>query len=379
VNPPPPAPGPPESRLTRWTRRSLSFTVLALAWVLATLALAILGPLFLLTDALTGAAWARTRALLVVYVVLTCEGLGLGAAGLIWLTRPLTSQATWTRWNRALQGRWVRALFGSLRLIYRTPLVLEGEAGVSERPVIVLSRHTSLVDTLLPLLLLEGSALRYVLKRELLWDPCLDVVGQRLPNAFVQRGGDTQAQLAKLGALASGLAPAEGVVIFPEGTRFTPEKRSQVLAGLERKGETELHSRASVLRHLLPPRWAGAQALLAACPAADVVLIGHTGLEGTQTLASFWRGHLIGRELRVRIERVPAEQVPRSPEGVQAFLWEAWRSMDAWVEGESEVSPSDACPRDRLRATSRWGEGRSAAGRSDGRSGTRPVPPGCAK
>ena len=29
--------------------------------------------------------------------------------------------------------------------------------------------------------------LRYVLKRELLWDPCLDIVGQRVPNIFVDR------------------------------------------------------------------------------------------------------------------------------------------------------------------------------------------------
>ncbi|MDC0708578.1 hypothetical protein POL68_08865 [Stigmatella sp. ncwal1] len=32
--------------------------------------------------------------------------------------------------------------------------------------------------------------LKYVLKRELLWDPCLDVVGRRLPNVFVERSGD---------------------------------------------------------------------------------------------------------------------------------------------------------------------------------------------
>ena len=140
-----------------------------------------------------------------------------------------------------------------------------------------------------------------------------------------------------------------------------------------------LHAQAAALRHLLPPRWAGAQALLVACPEADVVLISHTGLEGAQTLPSFWRGHLIERELKVRIERVPAEQVPRSPEGVQAFLWEAWRSMDAWVEGQGDVSPLDEWPRERRRrATSRWAEGRSTGARSGGRSETHPAPPECA-
>lgn len=371
-----------EPLLKRWARRTASITFLALAWSLGTAALLLLGPLFLLADLLTRAELARTRALGVVYVVLTCEALGLAVAAAAWLARPYARDETWLQWNRDLQRRWVRALFSALRFLYRTPLVVEGQVGPGDRPLIVLSRHTSLVDTLLPLLLLEGQALRYVLKRELLWDPCLDVVGQRLPNAFVQRGGDTGAELAKLEALATGLAPGEGAVIFPEGTRFTPEKREKVLQGLERKGQAELAAQARGLRHLLPPRWAGAQALLAACPEADVVLLSHTGLEGTQTLASFWRGHLIDRELRVRVERVPAEQVPRSPEGVQAFLWEAWRSMDAWVEGEGQADDLSGCPRERSRgATSRWRgrrPDRSTGGRSGERYGTQAAPPECA-
>ena len=39
--------------------------------------------------------------------------------------------------------------------------------------------------------------LRYVLKHELRWDPCLDIVGWRLPNAFVRRGAqDTAGDVA---------------------------------------------------------------------------------------------------------------------------------------------------------------------------------------
>ncbi len=55
---------------------------------------------------------------------------------------------------------------------------------------IVLSRHASLGDSLL-----SGWALatelrlqpRYVLKKELLFDPCLDIVGLRVPNHFLDR------------------------------------------------------------------------------------------------------------------------------------------------------------------------------------------------
>ena len=48
----------------------------------------------------------------------------------------------------------------------------------------------------------HGVRLRYVLKRELLWDPCLDIVGHRLPNAFVRRGSrDTAGDVAAVRGL----------------------------------------------------------------------------------------------------------------------------------------------------------------------------------
>lgn len=371
-----------ESGLARWSRRLAALTLLSVGWTLGALALVTLGPILAIADLLTRASWARLRALLAVQAVLTCEGLGLVVAAWTWLTQPFAS-GRWIERNRALQLSWVKVLFRALCLIYGTKLVVE-EAGVGadsreERPLIVLSRHTSLVDTLLPMLLLEGRPLRYVLKRELLWDPCLDVVGQRLPNAFVQRGGNTEAEVRKLGALARDLNPGEGVVIFPEGTRYTPAKRDQVLEALKRKGDAETRSRAEGLRHLLPPRVAGAEALLAACPEADVLVLAHTGLEGAQSLASFWRGHLIGREIRVRLERIPADQVPRSREGVERFLWETWRGMDAWLADDPDLPLDPKAWPNRARSTSRWGGGRGTPGRSGERSGTLPAPPECAK
>jgi 1-acyl-sn-glycerol-3-phosphate acyltransferase len=86
--------------------------------------------------------------------------------------------------------------------------------------VIVLMRHASLADSLLPAVLLgtRGLRLRYVLKRELLWDPCLDVVGQRLPNAFIRRGsGESDAEIDAIRALGRDLGDDEGVLIYPEG------------------------------------------------------------------------------------------------------------------------------------------------------------------
>ena len=62
---------------------------------------------------------------------------------------------------------------------------------VEPGPVIVMIRHASILDNLLPSVFVAWPhkvRLRYLLKRELLSDPGLDIGGKRLPNYFVRRG-----------------------------------------------------------------------------------------------------------------------------------------------------------------------------------------------
>ena len=104
-------------------------------------------------------------------------------------------------------------------------------------PVIVMMRHASIVDNLLPAGLVSlphRIRLRYVLKKELLWDPVLDIGGQRLPNVFVRREGDSATEITRIRRLAIGLTERDGVLIYPEGTRFTAKKRDQAIRRLER-------------------------------------------------------------------------------------------------------------------------------------------------
>ena len=71
-------------------------------------------------------------------------------------------------------------------------VALEGQEEAQSGPFLLLVRHTSLADTVLAATFLShpnGIGLRYILKKELLWDPCLDIVGRRLPNHFVDRSG----------------------------------------------------------------------------------------------------------------------------------------------------------------------------------------------
>ena len=84
----------------------------------------------------------------------------------------------------------------------------------------MLIRHASIVDNLLPAELVarpHGIRLRYVLKRELLADPCLDIAGRRLPNYFVRRGTGEAQELERVRALGHGLGPARRRADLPRG------------------------------------------------------------------------------------------------------------------------------------------------------------------
>jgi 1-acyl-sn-glycerol-3-phosphate acyltransferase len=305
---------------------------------------ALLAPLWIpalaLADALRPArrgAALRAGAMLAVYV--HCEAAGLVASALVWIAGPGRrgpARERFLRRNLALQRWWATALFGAARRIYALELEVEGAEAAARGPLLLFPRHASVADTLLPAVLVtapHGIRLRYVLKRELLWDPCLDVVGQRLPNVFVRRGSEDSArEIAAVRELARGLGADEGVLLYPEGTRATPEKRARVIERLRAAGEVERALRAGRLRHLLPPRRGGPLALLEAAPEADVVFCAHTGFEGAATLADLWRGALVASRVRVRFWRVPRAEVPEGHEARIAWLERWWERLDAWVE-----------------------------------------------
>ena len=93
--------------------------------------------------------------------------------------------------------------------------MVEGAELGENGPYHLFIRHASVADTVLAVGFLCAPyrmRLRYVLKHELLWDPCLDIVGLRIPNAFVKRGsGDSEAEIEKVRALAKDLGPKDGL------------------------------------------------------------------------------------------------------------------------------------------------------------------------
>ena len=327
-----------ETARMRWGRRAITIPGYGIAAALAVATLPVSLPLVLLHDAVRGNRWSGVRSLLALTHYLVGEALGIAASGILWLAaRVAPSRAT--EWNFRLQCCWASWLYGGARLLYGLQMRVRGEAVVRDGPLLLLMRHASVVDTLLPAVLVSsrtGLRLRYVMKRELLWDPCLDIVGQRLRNAFVRRGqGGSEVELARVRELARDLGPREGVMLFPEGTRFTPRKREQMLSRLAASAEPKLAERSRALRHVLPPRLGGVLALLEEAPGTDVAFCVHTGFESLRTLNDLWNGRLVGRAIDVEFWRVPAAAIPAARDARVEWIFEQWERVDAWLEAHA--------------------------------------------
>ena len=157
----------------------------------------------------------------------------------------------------------------------------------------MLSRHAGPGDSLLlvhHLLSVYHRRPRIVMKAALQLDPGLDVVANRVPNVFISpRQAGEKIYTDQIRRLAAGLGHDGALVIFPEGGNWTPGRWRRGIRRLERQGRADLAARARDMPHLLPPRTGGALAALAACPSADVIFVGHAGLDQLASVADVWR------------------------------------------------------------------------------------------
>jgi 1-acyl-sn-glycerol-3-phosphate acyltransferase len=326
----------------RVARRLVTIPAVVLGLAMTTAALPALVTLALAVDLARPAgrrALSSVRVVLFLEAFLLAESLGVALLGLIWIAtigRPRRREdLTWPvqRFYTGMQMRSVQAIF-ALRF------EVEGADRAAEGgPVVVLCRHASIVDALVPSAFVANRhriKLRYVLKRELLADPCLDVAGHFLPNHFVARdGSDSEREIDAVRALKAGIGADDGVLIYPEGKRFTEGKRRRALERLE--GDPDALARARRLRHLLPIRPGGALALLDAAPACDVIFLGHAGLEGFSSVADIWAGALVGRTVRVRFWREPAASIPEGDAARLAWLAARWQRLDDWLDALEPV------------------------------------------
>lgn len=307
------------------------------AWLLWIAAAPIWAVLSVLVDGMRRGRGLALRSALLVAVYLTCELLGIAAGSGLWVWRKIfgIDDERWLDLHFRLEAWWGATLFRSVVLLFSLRVEVEGDADLGRGPYLMLSRHTSSGDTLLAAAIVSrpyGIRMRYVLKRENLWDPCLDIVGNRLPNIFVDRfSGDSASEIERLRRIARDLGADDGVLIYPEGTRFSTEKRNRVIERLRNQGDERMHEYAMSLANVLPPRLGGTLGLLDEAPEMDVIFCSHAGFENAASLAKVWSGAFVNQTIRVRFDRIPRSKIPEEHDVRVAWLLEEWRRVDSWV------------------------------------------------
>ena len=158
-------------------------------------------------------------------------------------------------------------------------------------------------------------------------DPCLDIVGGRLPNHFIDREpDDSSTELEFLETLSEGMRSLDAAVIFPEGMVVSEARRQRAIARLEQRDPARA-ARVRALTCLGPARLGGTAALLRGAPDADLVFVTHTGFERLASLATAPAQIPLVDPVRVDIRRVPRSEVSEG-DGFAAWFDEEWVRCD---------------------------------------------------
>ena len=317
-------------------RRLISISGLILGAVVLTVLLPAWLPLVIIIDA-SRLKWRFPLARLLLFGVCWAwlETVGVFCSALLWIT----GQSKNVPRHYALQRWWADRLLRALKATCGFSVEVENIDSLKPGPVILLARHASLADSLVSAYVVTTLAHmnpRFVLKRELLADPCLDVVGQRLPNHFLDRQAtDSTPELEALQSLVTDIDASTVGIIFPEGTRANNKKRTRALEKIA-TNDPDRADRLSDMRHLLPPRPAGAAAMLRGCISADVVVAWHVGFEGLDTFGGILKA--ISSDMppiRFHLRRVSRDEIPDASisngEGFTRWLDDEWMRMDREV------------------------------------------------
>ncbi len=327
---------------TARARRLRTIPLLTAVFALSIALLPIIVPLALVVD---GSRWfvrrtpfmaVRIVAFGVVYAGL--ELLGLAALGSVWILSGFgASRARLLAGTFSIQVWWANAVLVAVERIFGLDIHAEGVDQVEATPYVLVARHASIVDNLLPARFISRPHrihLSYVMKAELLADPCLDVAGNRLPNVFVRRGsGEADAEVAAIRRLGETADDRSAVLIYPEGTRFSSKKLAAAVKRLSNRSPG-LHEIAKGFRSVLPPRPAGTLALIDAM-AADVVVMAHRGLDGFARVADIWRGAMVRQRVDVSFWRIPAADIPADRASRVDWLYRTWAEIDGWIADHS--------------------------------------------
>lgn len=275
----------------------------------------------------------RVAAFAVLYTVGEC--VCLLACGYLWLTSPVPGRRDGARWEHR-HVRLLQALLGSLlrgaEVLFTFRLRLDSPRGESldnDRALIVMGRHAGPgASFVLVHVLLERyrRVPRIVLKRRLRLDPALDVLLTRIGCAFLGGAGSTQAVVQ----LAAQLKPRDALLIYPEGSDWTPTRHRMAVTKLRLRGLRARADAAAARPHVLPPRPGGTFAALTASPHAQLAVFMHTGHDELLEVGALWRALPLRRALHMVWW---SEQRPEVSDEADCGRWldALWDEIDDWI------------------------------------------------
>ncbi len=334
-----------EPRSVRWKRRAVTIPTMLAATFVAVIGLPIIVPALVVADL----ARARRRLpSLRVYLFVTQYAINDSVEILIapwyWLLAgfgtALDSRASIRRhqriqeWSVVLLARRAEQLLG-----VRVEVDDQSLRTLEPAPAIVLCRHANVLDASLPSLLYQriGIQIRGVIMAELLADPGFDLLYRRLGSIFIARDSGAEARRA-IGDLGTTLDRSTVAVIFPEGRLYGADVLDRVKTKLAASDPARARD-IDGLRHVLPVRPGGVNALLDAAPAADVVVIAHTGLDDYPDFRSLARRVPVTEPLLVGAWRIPRGVVPTDPTERDRWLDHTWQAVDDWIDDHKDASP----------------------------------------
>ncbi len=326
---------------------------LGVAMVALTVLIVVTVPLWLLLAAAVSAfVPGRLRPLRILWLVvlhMVLETVMLIAMFLLWIGSGFgwAIRRPWfERSHYALMRCYLVVMFREARRVLRLQIVVEGEPPRPTEPggILVLSRHAGPGDSFIlvyALLHWYDREPRVVLKDTMSLDPAIGVLLHRIPARFISPQPGSQAASAAVEAqiaeLATGLDDDDAFVIFPEGGNFTAARRGKAIASLRRLGLDAMADRAEQMTNVLAPRPGGVLTALDAAPDADVVLVGHTGLDHMVTVTDIWRELPMDKEITMRWWREPRAEVPDEREARIDWLFTWWERIDTWIDEHQPV------------------------------------------
>lgn len=328
-------------------RRPVTVTL----WLVMSIVCLSLSPVLLALAALASAVTGRPQVLIFTRLMVTYFALELAtliACGVLWLAsggglligaRPFQSlHYRLLRWFvHGFARRWLALL--EIHMPAQEPTEAS-RALEADGPLLFFSRHAGPGDSILLIDLLLTRFARLpsvVFKQSVAIDPCVDLIGHRLPHAVLDTSDKEECE-ARIEEVAAGLGSRGVLLLFPEGGNFTAERRRRAVRKLWRTGRGREAARADRMSHVLPPRPAGALAALRGNPRADVIFGAHSGLGLAVFPREIWRETPFGKTFNTRMWLSPAAEHPLEPNAQVAWIYEWWKRLDEWI-GEQGAEP----------------------------------------